>query len=342
MMNLQEALERIFQVQGKLIASDALLQALLEALPSAYHDALLRSFQAHVEATRTYMLNTRNSDHARKAFEHDVNRTQAILAGIAPTNDHAHVHPVVEDILLTTTRVSTFIGPRSLSGASGFFFQRAEQLFLITNRHVFADEGSGHHPDRIEIEVHADVRDLTRYATFSIPLYHDGLAAWRQATDNGGPVDMAAIEIDRNRLPTYTMLQAFGPGHLESRHEDVSVGDSLTIIGFPLGFHDLMHHLPVARSASLASAYGVRFQQQGCFLTDARTHRGSSGSPVLRRRNVQPRDGSTSSWQLLGVHSTRMDMRTRDRVEDESLGLNCAWYADILMTLTEPRKLAPP
>ena len=29
-----------------------------------------------------------------------------------------------------------------------------------------------------------------------------------------------------------------------------------------------------------------------------------------------------------------MDMGTRDRQQDESLGLNCAWYADILMTLT--------
>jgi hypothetical protein len=25
---------------------------------------------------------------------------------------------------------------------------------------------------------------------------------------------------------------------------------------------------------------------------------------------------------------------TRDRALDESLGLNCAWYADVLMTLT--------
>jgi len=29
-----------------------------------------------------------------------------------------------------------------------------------------------------------------------------------------------------------------------------------------------------------------------------------------------------------------MDMGSRDLKEDESLGLNCAWYADILMTLT--------
>jgi hypothetical protein len=39
-------------------------------------------------------------------------------------------------------------------------------------------------------------------------------------------------------------------------------------------------------------------------------------------------------WKLLGIHSARMDMGGRDLVEDESLGLNCAWYADILMTLT--------
>jgi hypothetical protein len=29
-------------------------------------------------------------------------------------------------------------------------------------------------------------------------------------------------------------------------------------------------------------------------------------------------------------------MGNRNAVEDESLGLNCAWYADILNTLTQP------
>jgi len=40
-------------------------------------------------------------------------------------------------------------------------------------------------------------------------------------------------------------------------------------------------------------------------------------------------------WVLLGVHSARLDMGTRDLDLDEALGLNCAWYADILLTLTE-------
>jgi hypothetical protein len=57
---------------------------------------------------------------------------------------------------------------------------------------------------------------------------------------------------------------------------------------------------------------------------------------VLRRRtNTQFADSSPLSWQLLGIHSTRIGLRPRDLQDDESLGLNCAWYADVLKTLTQ-------
>jgi hypothetical protein len=237
-------------------------------------------------------------------------------------------------ILLTTTRITTWLGSRSLTSASGFFFRTGTGLFLVTNRHVFADVPSSHFPDRIEIELHIDARDLTRYTVFSIPLYGGGLGLWRQASDGAGAMDVAMIRIDVERLPLCAVLQPFEAAHLDPAGEAVTIGDALNVIGFPLGFLDTVHHLAVARSAAVASAYGVRFQQQGCFLTDARTHSGSSGSPVLRRRrSVPPDDVSPRAWQLLGIHSTRMDMRTRDLQADESLGLNCAWYADVLTTL---------
>jgi hypothetical protein len=35
------------------------------------------------------------------------------------------------------------------------------------------------------------------------------------------------------------------------------------------------------------------------------------------------------------VHSARLDLGTRDLELDEALGLNCSWYADILLTLTK-------
>jgi hypothetical protein len=109
----------------------------------------------------------------------------------------------------------------------------------------------------------------------------------------------------------------------------------LLIVGFPLGFHDTLHHLPVVRQAVIASSFGLRFQGQGYFLTDARTHSGTSGAAVVMRAPESDAGGGELPWKLLGVHSARLDMRTRDQQQDESLGLNCAWYASILLTLTD-------
>jgi hypothetical protein len=113
------------------------------------------------------------------------------------------------------------------------------------------------------------------------------------------------------------------------------VGTSVLIVGFPLGFHDTLHRLPVARQAVIASAFGIRFQGNGYFLTDARMHRGTSGAPVVSRGPTQCAGRAELTWMLLGVHAARMDVANRDVHLDEHLDLNCAWYADILLTLTQ-------
>ena len=45
------------------------------------------------------------------------------------------------------------------------------------------------------------------------------------------------------------------------------VGEPLLLVGFPLGFYDTVHHLPVVRQVVVASAFGVRFEGQGFFFT---------------------------------------------------------------------------
>jgi S1-C subfamily serine protease len=242
----------------------------------------------------------------------------------------------IEPLLLTATRVCTFDGPNSLTNASGFFFERGPRLFLVTSRHVLSDTASGHFPDRIEIELHIDAVNLTRSTGFSIPLYENGKSVWRQAVDAGGEVDVAAIEIERWALPEPTIYRAFTPAHLcDGAFDSVEIGSSLLVVGFPLGFHDTLHHMPVARQGVVASSFGLRFQGQGYFLTDARTHRGASGAPVVARVPALEAQQGDLPWTLLGVHSARLDVGLRDVGQDEALGLNCAWYADILLTLTE-------
>jgi hypothetical protein len=241
---------------------------------------------------------------------------------------------MTEPLLLSVSQVATYDGTRLLTKASGFFFERGTRLFLVTSRHVLIDRPSAHFPDRIEIELHVDAVNLTRSAQFSMLLYRNGRSVWRQGRDASGEIDVAVVEIDRAALPASAVFHAFSSAHLQTSLSDIEVGAALLIVGFPLGFHDTLHHLPVVRQAVIASSFGLRFQGQGYFLTDARTHRGTSGAPVVMRAAAPDLSGSELPWKLLGVHSARMDMGSRDLVQDESLGLNCTWYADILLTLT--------
>jgi S1-C subfamily serine protease len=242
---------------------------------------------------------------------------------------------MMEPILLAAARVSTFDQQRLLTNASGFFFERDERLFLVTSRHVVIDAPSKHFPDRIEIELHVDPDNLAESTGFSIPLYRDGKSIWRQGLDSAGEIDVAVIKIERSALPETTVYRAFTPQHLPGPQDQVEVGTSLLVVGFPLGFHDTLHHMPVVRHAVIASSFGLRFKGQGYFLTDARTHRGTSGAPVVMRvAEPDPTQGDLP-WMLLGVHSARLDVGTRDLKLDEALGLNCSWYADILLTLTQ-------
>jgi len=246
--------------------------------------------------------------------------------------------PPVDSLLLTTAALQTWADDLQLTNATGFFFERDGNLYLVTSRHVVCDEVSGHFPDRLDVELHTDPSNLAQAATMTLPLSGaDGSALWRQGTDDAGLVDLVVLAVDRALLPAGALLCAFTPEHLQLPDEPVQIGATLLVVGFPLGFKDNLHHMPVVRQATVASAFGLRFQGHGYFLTDARTHRGSSGAPVVMRASSRSRRvlGSDLPWRLLGVHSARLDVGTRDQVADEGLGLNCAWYTDMLLTLTE-------
>jgi trypsin-like peptidase len=247
---------------------------------------------------------------------------------------------MIESLPLVVTRVTTLLGDRILTNATGFFFRRDARLYLATCRHVMLDEPSEHRPDRIEAQLHVDADNLGETVQFSVPLYRDGKSTWREGVDSAGAVDIALLPLDRAALPKKLLFRAFTPAHLIRKLDLAEIGMPVRIVGFPLGIHDLVHKLPVARQAVIASAFGVRFQGQGCFLTDARLHRGMSGAPVVARAQPRASGRTTLPWILLGVHSAKLDVTNRDASQDESLDLNFAWYADILLTLTEETAVA--
>lgn len=242
---------------------------------------------------------------------------------------------MIESVILTVVQLNTFTGGQLLTNATGFFFMRDGRLYVVTSRHVLLDEASGHKPDRVELELHTDCDNLASVGTLSILLYAEGVGIWKQAQDSAGIVDVVAIEIDRDALPLGTFYCSFTPGHLPGENDLIEAGATVQIPGYPLGFHDHLHHTAVIRQAGIASSFGLRFQGQGVFLTDGRTHRGMSGAPVVMRYPRIPGSKDPLPYKLLGIHSSRLDITTRDFSVDEALGLNCAWYSDVLLPLTE-------
>ena len=81
MKNLQEATERICELKGNLIALDALVTALLQAMPVEARSDVLRTFAGHAEVARTVLLNTPTSELTLSAFERDVKRTLSLTDG---------------------------------------------------------------------------------------------------------------------------------------------------------------------------------------------------------------------------------------------------------------------
>lgn len=70
--------------------------------------------------------------------------------------------------------------------------------------------------------------------------------------------------------------------------------------------------MPVVRHAVLASSFGLRFQEPGHFLTDARAHRVTRAASMVMQAVAQ----GALPWVLLGMHPARHDLGSRDRKQD--------------------------
>ena len=69
---------------------------------------------------------------------------------------------MIDPLLLSVTKVSTFSREQPLTNASGFFFSRDDRLFVVTSRHVLWDDTSDHYPDTISIELHTDEENVAQ------------------------------------------------------------------------------------------------------------------------------------------------------------------------------------
>ncbi len=242
----------------------------------------------------------------------------------------------INEVLAAVTLILQIQNGQAVGSATGFFYSKANNIYLVTNRHVVLDDDKKLRPEALRIRLHSNRDDLTKNVDFDIPLYAEGVPKWHVHPNyNAKKIDIAVIEIDQKKLKPEYFFLALNAGHFVPEEYDISSGEDVMIVGYPRGFSDSIHNLPVIRKAMIASAYGIHFQGNPFFLVDANLHPGMSGSPVVTATwTVRPnKKGELKYFNqpvifLLGIHSATFGIQLPSG--QEPLGLGTVWYGYLI------------
>ncbi|RBI63627.1 hypothetical protein DMJ13_03595 [halophilic archaeon] len=210
-------------------------------------------------------------------------------------------------------------------GGTGFFLNYRGKTYIVTNRHVVDPEDVSPTEARIWFR---DYDDLESTRHFDIPLKHGEGVDW-YGHIYGDQIDIAIVPINQ-KLSTLeegfynnaiTGSLAFTREHYI--HDNIVPDNNVTILGYPGDFADRSTFFPIKRNALISSPYGRPFDGKPYFVTDARMHPGTSGSPVIMTdRGIQNTQGEVPEERikevyLLGVHSATF---YRDAGDDLNTG----------------------
>lgn len=229
---------------------------------------------------------------------------------------------------------------------TGFFYNFLGETYLITNKHVLKpDDGEPAQEIRYFIRDYGALQNIN-WITKNI---ENGVGEdWFEPTHNellNYDIDIAVIPINPNlsdfseyintdEPSVKTGSTAFTPEMILQGDELVSGGDIVLVIGYPDGLLDSDTYIPLLRNARLSTPFGLSFQNQPKFITDAQMFPGMSGSPIVAgpRTLKNPATGglrtSSRGFALLGIHSDNYPRF--DGEERERLDLNAGWYARII------------
>ncbi len=121
----------------------------------------------------------------------------------------------------------------------------------------------------------------------------------------------------------------------------------VTLIGYPYGFYDQSHYLPIWKTGTFASEPGIDFNEQPLFIADVSAFPGMSGSPVFAIATgmyEKEEDLVTSGWvkKFLGIYASNFiktknifleELICNDKSgikHEESLQLGNVWKAKII------------
>jgi hypothetical protein len=223
----------------------------------------------------------------------------------------------LDKISLATTPIIRYEADRPLSRATGFLFGFPAEttgfcLALVTNYHVLTGSAPRRRlpskGDRIDFEIRRAGESADRVQPVSYPLRTiDGIPTFAPCA-SFPDADLAIVP-----LPLQNRVFEQPPTAFDQQMIDLDVatypGQSVSVVGYPLGWRDRTNKLPVWKTGHIASEPAIDFDGDPRFLIDITGRAGMSGSPVVagHMEMYLPSKGIPhlgGSGRLLGVYAS--------------------------------------
>lgn len=196
----------------------------------------------------------------------------------------------IDEYSAAAVPVQMTVNGNSLSIGSGFFWQVADQLYLITNWHNVSGvnpmtganmSSTGGRPDTIHVGVNA--AQPPRRGVLTLPLHDTEGPVWLVHPKLGRRVDVAAVPV-RIDIVSHPEARYYPINTLSSRNMQIGIGSDVFIIGYPFA-HDLADRggWPIWKRASVASEPALLREDELYVLVDTASRPGMSGSAVVAR-----------------------------------------------------------
>jgi len=161
------------------------------------------------------------------------------------------------------------------SKGTGFLVKRITEgtkgkIFLCTNKHVLhSEESMRDKATMIRCHVNTVEQDGSiKGKYYDIPLVYDnGRKSWREHPDSD--VDVLVIDVTILMAGVPEIIKAFADYSLFATKdtlvkEDITIGDEVTVVGYPLGFKQGENNFPIVRQGIIASMIGTAYQEVNC------------------------------------------------------------------------------
>ena len=194
-----------------------------------------------------------------------------------------------EQIFLSTTLIENLTDGEM---GTGFFIikpvsEKKNKILLFSNKHVFwgkKDQNNLNAEKNIRLTFHKKDTDgnFKLGETHSITgfLKRKGGGYFDHHNEN---VDVACANISNlaNKGLNLNIMGLHINDFSDFVRSDIFAGTKVLFVGYPTGYYDKKHFLPIMRSGTIASIPSVNFEGKQQILLDAQVFPGSSGSPVF-------------------------------------------------------------